>query len=293
MRRRNMRKARGILAVYLVATVLLLIFGYSVRKPQITRQEFPFTITYSWQGKTQTISDVYVAEYVLGPKYLQDDSIGWFGYIQDRSMLESDFYRIAEQVDGTCAINLNLEAGYLMGDPEYAGLVCQPSGEFCGMDGNQEIRVSDPAELEKLGFSLVSWSYPQPIVNRFSYGGISLSSEATMYTTALAMAALLACMILIRKEPEVVYGIVEKFSVALTLLILFLAFPFGFMISVLSEIVAEPSALQQVLYFAPAVTILGVAASVFLRRCGYGKYSLWVQLAGPVAHTIPILAELV
>ena len=73
MNRNNLKKAKIILAVYLIATLALLFLGYSVQKPKIAQQEFPFAITYSYQGETKTISDVYVGEYVRRAKYLGDD----------------------------------------------------------------------------------------------------------------------------------------------------------------------------------------------------------------------------
>ena len=289
MNTKNFKKAQLILVLYLIATLALLFLGYSVQKPKIAQQEFPFTITYSYQGETQTISDVYVGEHVRGAKYLGDDSVAWYGYIKDHDRLESDFYRIGE-VDGQAFfINLNMEPGYLMGDPKYAGSVCQPSGAYHGFDGTNEITVTDPAELAQLGLSIVSWEYPEPIENRFSFGGISLSSEATMYTAIIAIVALLACMILIKKEKEIVYRKMDKVSIVLNFLIAIVVFPFIFMVSALSEIVADTSIWQQILYFAPALTVLGIGASVTLRRLGCKRIGFWSQFAGPVIFVLLIL----
>lgn len=289
MNTKNFKKAQLILVLYLIATLALLFLGYSVQKPKIAQQEFPFTITYSYQGETQTISDVYVGEHVRGAKYLGDDSVAWYGYIKDHDRLESDFYRIGE-VDGQAFfINLNMEPGYLMGDPKYAGSVCQPSGAYHGFDGTNEITVTDPAELAQLGLSIVSWEYPEPIENRFSFGGISLSSEATMYTAIIAIVALLACMILIKKEKEIVYRKMDKVSIVLNFLIAIVVFPFIFMVSALSEIVADTSIWQQILYFAPALTVLGIGASVTLRRLGCKRIGFGSQFAGPVVFALIIL----
>lgn len=60
-------------------------------------------------------------------------------------------------------------------------------------------------------------------------------------------------------------------------LIALLVFPFIFMLSVLSEIVADTSLWQQILYVTPALTVLGIALSVTLRRCGYRTGSLLAQ----------------
>lgn len=289
MNTKNFKKAQLILVLYLIATLALLFLGYSVRKPKVAQQEFPFTITYSYQGETKTISDVFVGEYVRTAKYLGDDSVAWYGYIKDHNRLESDFYRIGE-IDGQAfSINLNMEPGYLMGDPKYAGSVCQPSGACHGFDGTNDITVTDPAELAKLGLSIVCWEYPEPIENRFSFGGISLSSEAAMYTAVIAIAALLACMILIKKEKEIVYCKMDKFSIVLNFLIAIVAFPFIFMVSALSEIVADTSIWQQILYFAPALTVLGIGASVTLRRLGCKRIGFLSQFAGPVVFALLIL----
>ena len=156
-------------------------------------------------------------------------------------------------------------------------------------DGTNDITVTDPAELEMLGFSIVNWEYPKPIENAFSFGGISLSSEATMYTAIIAIAALLSCMILIKKDKELVYGKLDKVSIVLNVLIAIVAFPFIFIVSALSEIVADASVWQQILYFTPALTVLGIGASVALRRLGCKRTGFGIQFAGPLIFALLIL----
>ena len=56
MNTKNRKKAKIILVVYLIATLALLFLGYSVRKPKAAQQEFPFAVTYSYQGETKTVS---------------------------------------------------------------------------------------------------------------------------------------------------------------------------------------------------------------------------------------------
>ena len=289
MNTKNLKKAKIIFVIYLIATLALLFLGYSVQKPKVAQQEFPFTITYSYQGETQTISDVYIGEYVRSAKYLGDDSLAWYGYIKDHNRLESDYYRIAELDGQIFSINLNIEPGYLMGDPKYADSVCQPTGACHSFDGTNDITVTDPGELAKLGFSIVNWEYPEPIENTFSFGGISLSSEAAMYTAIIAIAALLSCMILVKKDKETVYRKMDKLAIVLNFLIAIMAFPFIFMVSVLSEIVADTSIWQQILYLTPALTVLGIGASVALRRLGCKRTGFWSQFAGPLIFALLIL----
>ena len=283
MKRKNRLKAWLILAIYIAATCALVLGCYSVQKPAVEQQEFPFTLTYSYQGKTQTISDVYVAEYDRVAKYIGDESLTWFGYVKDKDRLESDFYRISESF----SINLNIEPGYVMGDPRYAGTECKPSGVY----HSEEIVVTDQEEVAKMGLVILGWEYPYPMENSFSFGGISLSSEAVMLTSVIAVAALLACMVMIRKERRSAYGGINKISIALNFLVIFIAFPIILVTSALSEIVADASALQQLFYLAPALTAAGVAASVVARRMGRKYMSFCIQFAGPLVFGLILLLE--
>lgn len=291
MKAKNQMKARIIFGVYFAATLILLLSCYCVQKPAVQQKEFPFTITYSYQGNTRTISDVYVGEYVRTAKYIGDEPTAWYGYIKDRNRLEADYYRIAEENGQTYAINLNIEPGFLMGDPRYADAVCQPNAVYQSSDGTNSIEVTDPAELEQMGFSIVGWEYPQPVANSFSFGGLSMSSEATMLTAALAVVALLACVFAIKRRRRAAYSVMDKVSIVLNFLLAIVAFPFILVASALSEIVADASALQQLLYLAPALTALGIAESVTMRRMGHMYVSFFVQFAGPAVFGLVLLLQ--
>ncbi len=291
MKKKNQAKALWIFGIYLVATCALLFLGYGVQKPAVTRQEFPFTITYTFQGKTETISDIYVGEYSPHEKYLGDRSIAWYGYVEDRNRLESDFYRIGESEGNFFSINLNILPGYLMGDPSYADSSFSPTGVCHSSDGVNDTRITDPAELEQLGLSIVSWDYPDPIENSFSFGGLSLSSEAAILTTILAVCACIACIILIKKDKRLTCSALDKISVVLNFLNGLILFPFILVVGIFIEIVADTTFLYQVLYLSPAVTALGIALSVTLRRMGRKHISFWIQFVGPIVFALSLLLE--
>ena len=285
MKRQIPRAAWIILALHLSATALLLCFGYGIQKPAVQKQEFPFTITYTYQGQQQTISEVYVAEYSLFAKYLGDKPLGWFGYRLDQDRLESDFIRIAQNDTHAFSIDLNLEPGWLMGD--LADADCAPSGLAIRLDDGT--RITDPEALEQLGFRLEGWTYPQPIENRFSFGGFSLSSEAVLYTSAIAIVSLVLCLIFVKKDRQQMGGALNKLGIALELLVIAVAFPFMLILSTLSEILGDTSALQQLLYLTPAMTVTGVGASMVLRRRGYALPGLLILLIGPVLFALAVL----
>ena len=285
MKRQIPRAAWIILALHLSATALLLCFGYGIQKPAVQKQEFPFTITYTYQGQQQTISEVYVAEYSPFAKYLGDRPLAWFGYRLDQDRLESDFIRIAQNDTHAFSIDLNLEPGWLMGD--LADADCAPSGLAIRLEDGT--RITDPEALEQLGFRLEGWTYPQPIENRFSFGGFSLSSEAVLYTSAIAIVSLVLCLIFVKKDRAQMGGNLNKISIALNLLVIAVAFPFMFIVSTLSEILGDTSALQQLLYLTPAITVTGVGASMVLRRRGYALPGLLILLIGPVLFALAVL----
>ena len=285
MKRQIPRAAWIILALHLSATALLLCFGYGIQKPAVQKQEFPFTITYTYRGQQQTISEVYVAEYSPFAKYLGDRPLGWFGYRLDQDRLESDFIRIAQSDTHAFSIDLNLEPGWLMGDLAYAD--CAPSGLAIRLEDGT--RITDPEALEQLGFRLEGWTYPQPIENRFSFGGFSLSSEAVLYTSAIAIVSLVLCLIFVKKDRTQMGGALNKLGIALELLVIAVAFPFMLILSTLSEILGDTSALQQLLYLTPAMTVSGVGASLVLRRRGYALPGLLMLLIGPVLFALAVL----
>ena len=285
MKRQIPRAAWIILALHLSATALLLCFGYGIQKPAVQKQEFPFTITYTYRGQQQTISEVYVAEYSPFAKYLGDRPLGWFGYRLDQDRLESDFIRIAQSDTHAFSIDLNLEPGWLMGD--LADADCAPSGLAIRLEDGT--RITDPEALEQLGFRLEGWTYPQPIENRFSFGGFSLSSEAVLYTSAIAIVSLVLCLIFVKKDRQQMGGALNKLGIALELLVIAVAFPFMLILSTLSEILGDTSALQQLLYLTPAMTVTGVGASMVLRRRGYALPGLLMLLIGPVLFTLAVL----
>lgn len=293
MKNQNHLKAWIILGVYLIATCSFLLWGYAVQAPAVKQQEFPFSVTYSYLGETETISGVYVAEYYPDAKYIGDDDISWNGYVKDRDRLEGDYFVVA---DGDCwaySINLNFKPGYFMGDPAYAEYVCQPTGQYNSYDSVEEIvtDITDPAELEALDFSIVSWAYPVPIENSFSFGGVCLSSEATMYTAIIAVVALVLSLILIRKEPTVAYSKMDKFSIIFNFAVAIFAFPLILIVSALSEIVADASFWQQILYLTPALTAVGIAASLTLRRLGNKVVGFFIQFAAPAYFAVMILLD--
>ena len=294
MNTKNFKKAKLILVVYLIATLSLLFLGYSVQKPRVARQEFPFSISYSYQGETKTISDVYVGEYARGAKYLGDDAVAWYGYIKDHDRLESDFYRLAEVNGKAFSINLNIEPGYLMGDPKHAVSVCQPTGVCHQFDGTNNIAVTDPAELAELGFSIVSWEYPTPIENSFSFSGIEYEADNIIFFVALMLVFLIVCIIFVRKDKEYKYSYLDKSCIIVNFIVGIIGVPFIYIICTLHGIVGSSYEwIEQFIYNIPPISILCLALSVVFRRRGLRKTGFFVQFGGVGIFSVVLLIEFI
>jgi hypothetical protein len=176
-----------------------------------------------------------------------------------------------------------------MGDQAYAGSTCVPTG--LAIRRSDGTRITDPAQLDALSFRLDGWAYPAPIENRFSFGGISMSSESVLFTSAIAIVALLLCLICVKRDREQTVKPADKIGVVINLLVAAVAFPFILIVSAFSEILGETSVMQQLLYLTPALTVAGLSASVVLRRRGYSPASFLIQFVGPVLFLLTVLIE--
>ena len=107
--------------------------------------------------------------------------------------------------------------------------------------------------------------------------------------TVLAAVSLLLCVAFVEKDRAQMGNRMGKIGVALNLLVAVAAFPFILIVSTLSEILGDTSALQQVLYLTPALTLTGVSASVVLRRRGYSLPGLLIQFIGPALFALAVL----
>lgn len=112
---------------------------------------------------------------------------------------------------------------------------------------------------------------------------------AILSVSVIAIAALLLCMIFVERDWDQTGTILDKIGLVMNLLVVAFAFPFILIVSTLSEILGETSALQQVLYLTPALTMTGVCVSVVLRRRGYSLWGFLIQFIGPAVFTLAVL----
>lgn len=268
--------------ILLSAIAVMCVFGLLdaiVREPVTREAEFPFSITYELDGKTETIEDRIVCTYAGVGGYADVKTRHYLGEIVDAEETEvPGDYILYKDEDSIIALNTGLYADYLMGDPSntHYRTECEPYLAYEDTQGNYE----EGLELSVHHAKIVSWDYPEPIKNSFEFSHMTvLSGRSVIPMTIIALLAIVASIIFVKKEQRLRYTWVDKVSIVCNFLIMLCIVPFFIIVGVLMDIegVAE-DLLGQMYYLSPAIMTLGVAASICLRRKGYRKSGLLVQL---------------
>lgn len=287
-----MKNKKFILPVIILAVAVFAIMVYSVvssiaLKPDITEAEFPFSITYELDGETVVIDDVYKVRYTGNAGYADTKTCTYVGEIGDRG--EDNTYYIIKQ-DETSRIELctYFYPDYMMGDSQYDYFDDKAFKPMIYYYDAEEIEYYDEETLSEQGVKLISFEYPTPIKNSFGFSHISYFSSAVVLPILLiALLALILIMILVKKEKELNYKAIDIVSIVFNFVISFTLLPFVTIVAFFIDMEGGgPEFYYQAAYFIPSIIILCIAASVALRRKGYGILSLIIQFIGPVAFVV-------
>lgn len=279
-----------ILAVAILATAVYSVVSSIAQKPTITEQEFPFSITYELNGETVTINDVYAVRYSGNGGYTDTKNRIYTGKIG--ALEENTTYWIIQQdKDGRIELNTNFYPDYLMGDPEYDYFDYEVFEPQIFYYDSEEIEYADEETLTAQGVKLISWEYPAPIENSFVFSHISILNSAVVFPALLIGAlALAATLIFVKKDADFVRKPMDMVSTVLNFVIGVAVIPFSTICAILLDAMGDnESIFNQVFYFIPALTVLGITASVALRRRGYGKSALIVEFAGPAVLALVLI----
>ena len=274
--------------VYLVASVL---FCYTT-KPAVTQGEFPFSITYEYKGEIKTISGVIECEY-SGSNTIQGEHCRyWEGEVKYKNPENAEEPQIVdknEEMQTVLAVQPNIDAGYLMGDPlykdiyeEYGIAVAEPYIEY--YDYKNDISLNDENRdevLESIGFKIIDFTYAEPIENSFSFSGIRYEADNVIIFAAISLLFLFLCLIFVRKDREYSYTGLDKLGVVLNVLVGVIAVPFITLVCILFGIVeSNVHVVNQIMYNIPSMAILCLALSVVFRRKGFSKIGFGIQFVG-------------
>ncbi len=282
MRNKKLFLPAIILVVAILAIVVYSFVSSLAFKPTVTEGEFPFSITYELDGETVTINEVYKARYVRNDGYADTKSRVYVGEIGNMGE-GNTVYTLKKDENTRVELWTKLYPDYLMGDTKYDYFDDEAFEPQIYYYDAEEQEYSDEETLLVQGVKLISFKYPTPIKNSFVFSHVSYFSGAVVLPTLLiALLALIATIIFVRKEKELKYKAIDIVSTLFNFIIGFTLIPFVSILALFIDIEGGgPELYYQVLYFIPALSVLCVVASLALRRKGYGVKSLIAELIGP------------
>ena len=280
-----------ILVIGLVLAVASCFFTGMMKEPTIKEHEFDYSVTYTIDGEVKTHQGSYRCSFI-GHDGHDDPTLRLYDGVHkiDGNVSESSWFTVARKDGAELSLIINLDADYLMGDPdkyEYVADNEAPYLEATDADG-YSVEIS-----EIFGAEIISWEYPEPIENSFQFVGISRLysiSMAAMLVTAIL--TIIACTIFVRKENDVQYKLLDRFSIAANFIIGFMTIPFiTIVIFFLPLVMDSGSFMYQIYLCIPALTAFTIAASAALRRKGFTKSGFFVQFVFPVLFFAEIVVE--
>ena len=279
-----------ILVVAILAIVVYSVVSSIALKPTITEGEFPFSITYELDGKTITIDEIYKARYVRNDGYADTKGRVYVGEIGNLGE-GNTVYTLKKDENTRVELWTNFYPDYLMGDTEYDYFDYEAFEPRIYYYDAEETEHHDEEILLAQGVKLISFEYPTPIENSFVFSHLSyFNGTVVLPTLLIALLALIATIIFVRKEKELKLRAIDVVSVIFNFVIGFTLIPFVSILAIFIDIEGGgPELYYQVLYFIPALSTLCITASVALRRIGYGVKSLIAEFVGPIVFTLYLI----
>ena len=285
----NMVKVQTLIT--LVVMAVFAVINNIALKPTITEHEFPFSVTYELNGETVNVEGVCKASYIGNGGYVKATTRQYDEeYISQRENIGSSF-EIFVGNESSITLFTHIYPDYLMGDPEYDyfdDTVYEPILSYSNWATGE---TAEGQDLLEYGAKIISWELPEPIENSFEFSHIAHMSSADVFPFMLiAIVAMIAMMIFVKRDKTVPMEPIDKISLVLSIAIAVVCIPFVSIYGMLIDINGrEPAFSHQMGYLAAAFLVLALAASLGLRRRGYHKSGLIVQFAGPVYFGLHLL----
>lgn len=277
-----------ILVVAIVATAVYLLVSSIAIKPTVTEAEFPFSITYELDGETITIDEVYKARYVPN-----DDKCKGRVYVGEIGNLGegNTVYTLKQNENTRVELWTALYPDYMMGDTEYDYFDDRAFEPRIYYYDAEEIEYHDEETLAAQGVKLIGFEYPAPIENSFVFSHLAyFTGEVVLPAFFIALLALLVTIIFVRKEKGLKYKAVDIVSIVFNFIVGTGYLWFVTVLAILIDIEGGgPELYYQVMYFIPSISVLGITASIALRRKGYRKSSLAAGFIGPIIFVLYLL----
>ena len=251
-------------------------------EPVIQEHEFQYSVTYSIDGEVKTHQGSFLCSFI-GHDAHDDPTLRVYDGLHkvDGNVSESAWFSVAQKNGVELSLIINLDADYLMGDPdkyEYVSGNEDPILEATNAEG-YSVDISEAFDAE-----IISWELPEPIENSFRFIGFSRLHAISMFAMLLVgVLTIIACAIFVKKETGIQFKVLDALTVIANLFIGLMVIPFVTLVIFLFPLVIDEASIMYQIYLCiPALTAFGVAASVALRRKGFKISGLLVQFVFPL-----------
>ena len=295
MKCKSLRIPAIIIAIGIIIAITANLLLSMQKTPTVTNHDFDFSITYKLDGETKTINGVYSSRFTgFGANSVYPLCRYYEGNYRVEGESDGDrCFTIAEKDGYELYIVALLNDYYLMGDEEnesYDSYTEGPTLEAEDKDGNQydETELPDVFDAE-----IVSFEYPKPIENTFSFTGFSgLHTTGMGVMILVGILTLILCMIFVKKGDGVEYCVLDKVGFALNFAAMFFALPVMYLTSALIQAYPTgPDWIYQAYLCIPQIIPFSVAASLSLRRKGFRKSGFFIQFLALAIEVVIIVME--
>lgn len=280
-----------ILVIGLVLCIVASMLTGIVKAPEITEHDFPYSVTYTLDGETQTFEGLYRCRFISTGEGTDPLDRYYDGsYLKLTSEYHPAAYTIARKDSLELCIITLFNNKYLMGDTKGVPEATFLYDPYLAVMDDEGIEYVDAETLSIFNAQLISWELPQPVENSFKFVKFSHLHDSSMFAMLIVgILVIVACMIFVRRDKTVPNKTLDKISIVLNFIIVLVVLPFVTVIISFAQIVVSGNEFDyQLLLCVPAFTAFIVAASISLRRKGLTKAGFFVQFIAP-ALIAPII----
>lgn len=283
----NMKKQKNeklfiiLCVVVLVVACAYMLIGGKESVPAVEENTFDVTVSYKHDGEQKTVTEKY------GCYYIGDGQ--WEGYFESSGGSQCAY--IEEENGDVWNIEVDAEAGYFMGDENYAGVYDEgfPTPTITYFDVETGEETSGLTVLKEHDVRILGCEYPEPIENEYSDGGIAIDGPGSIVLTVLALVILALSLIMIRKREDVIYSDTDKISTVFNYVVGIIGVPAIALLCYEWDMLEDGSLAMTLVHLLAPATVIGVCASIILRRKGQAKAGMMVQFIVPVIFLAAIL----
>jgi hypothetical protein len=284
MKTKSLKIPSIIIAIGLIAALLCYVFTAIRQKPTVTEHDFNYSVTYRLDGETKTFEGVYKCEFEGFAEGMDPLHRIYYGEYSDYGLVEHTYaYTIAQKDGFDLCIVTSFNDCYLMNDTKNDYYESYLEDPYLSVYDSEGVQYDDEEMLSMFDAEIISWEYPEPIENSFVFAGLTeINSNSTVAMFVVGVLAIVACMIFVKKDEEVVYKPLDRFGILLNFADGLFVLPFLTIVAIMIQAFPTgPDWIYRAYLCGPVIIAFSLAASISLRRKGFSKTGFFIQLLGP------------